>query len=356
MHFSLKRGLDGGGGGGHDIRGYELPPWTVLLVLANLLLLVPLMLIFEYTLKLIYPVFAMIEDENPPAYEPLSLSDPSAGAAERGPVTRGGGQPPRTVTSSFRAINRLLLANGGVSANFRGFFCFLAQVLLTSVLVGVFTGALGGLFVPVATLLAALALVQLSTAWVHVVISEPSPLPFWARLPPFRRTFDATWQAVTIFWFASHVARFIPLALALAMGLRLPRSGFGEPMDVDALGAGFFVKTLVLAVVTIACSVFVTVPAYVVLVRVQASLLPVDQSTIIPFDRSFQAKVEPEVVGGKGYATVMDAWTTYSKTAWRRLITLYLKMFAITMTALVVFTALLVPQIIFVAKHSKEVL
>ncbi|KAG5928807.1 hypothetical protein E4U42_007992 [Claviceps africana] len=356
MHFSLKRAVQGG----EDIRGYELPSWTVLVMLIDILLLIPIILVFEYTFKMIYPVFAMVEDENPPAYEPVALHDQPADA-EGGPgigVTRNGFKPtrgqPRTVTSSFRAINRLLMANGGLGANFRGFSCFLVQAVLTSMAVGIFTSALGGVFYPVATLLASLTLVQLSTAWVHIVISEQSPLPFWSRLPPFRRTFDATWKAVTIYWLAREITRCIPVAVALVLGLELPKTGLAEPMDVGALDAAFVSKSLVVTLVTVACSVFVIIPAYVVLVRVQASLLPVEQSTIIPFDRSFEGSVEPEVVGGRGYATVTDAWLTFRKSSWRRLLTLYVKLFALSLGAVLVCSAILVPQAILVAKYSKE--
>lgn len=353
MQFNVKRTIEGA----DDIRGYELPSWTLLVILFDILALIPLFIIFEYTFKLIYPVFAMVEDENPPAYEPVPLSDATSGGEEG--IPRNGFKPtngqPRTVTSSFRAINRLLMANGGIKANFRGFFCYLAQVFLTTILIGIFSGAFGGFFIPFATLLASLTLVQYSTAWVHIIISEPSPLHFWSRLPPFRRTFDATWKAITIFWFASEVTRFIPIIMALILGIKMPNGGFNEPVDMDALGSGFIAKFIVVVIVTIATSVFVIIPAYVVLVRVQASLLPVEQSTIIPFDRSFEGKVEPEVVGGKGYATVTDAWTTFSKSSWRRLLILYVKMFCLSMAALAFFVAVLVPQVVFVAKHTKEV-
>ncbi|KAG6295065.1 hypothetical protein E4U46_005186 [Claviceps purpurea] len=358
MQFSVKRAAPGGH---DDIRGYELPSWAALVMFIDILLLIPIVLLFEYTFKMIYPVFAMVEDENPPAYEPVALheqSDDAEAGAGIG-ITRNGFKPtsgqPRTVTSSFRAINRLLTGNGGIGANLRGFSCFLVQALLTSVVLGIFTGALGRFFYPLATLLASLALVQFSTAWVHIVISEPSPLHLWSRLPPFRRTFDATWKAMTIFWFAREIARCVPIFTALVLGLDLPRGGFNEPLDMDAIHAGFIIKFVIVTLVTVACSVFVIIPAYVVLVRVQASLLPVQQSTIIPFDRSFGGNVEPEVVGGKGYATVTDAWVTFSKTSWRRLLTLYVKMFALSVGAVLVCGAVLVPQALFIAKHSKEV-
>ena len=304
-------------------------------------------------MKMIYPVFAMVEDENPPAYEPVSLNDESG---EDG-IPRNGFRPtngqPRTVTSSFRAINRLLMANGGFKAYFRGFFCFLAQVFLTTILVGIFTGSLGRFFMPVATLLASLALVQFSAAWVHIVISERSPLHFWSRLPPFKRTFDATWQAVTIYWFACEVARFFPLLFASLLGLNVFSSK--EPINLNEVGIGYIIKVIVFWIVSLGVCIFAIVPAYVVLVRVQASVIPVETSTIIPFDRSFEGRVEPEVVGGKGYATVADAWKSFGKAAWRRLLTVYVKLFCLSVASSILLVVVLVPQFFLIMKHSKQV-
>lgn len=299
----------------------------------------------------------MVEDENPPAYEPVSLNDDSASVADepvRGSSKPTGGQA-RTVTSSLRAINRLLLANGGLRANFRGFFCALAQAFMTSVLMGFFTAAFGGLFTPVATLLAALALVQFSTAWVHIVISEPSRRHFWRRLPPFKRTFDATWKPVTLYWFASEVARWIPLLLVALMGLELPDLKLGDRTDVPKLGGAFFGKGAVVALVYLVCSIFLIIPANIILVRVQASLLPVDEDAIIPFDRSFEGKVEPAVVGGRGYVTMADAWATFSRAAWRRLLTLYVKIFLVCIAGFLLVSALLLPEVIMIAKKSVRV-
>lgn len=299
----------------------------------------------------------MVEDENPPAYEPVSLNDDSASVADepvRGSSKPTGGQA-RTVTSSLRAVNRLLLANGGLRANFRGFFCALAQAFMTSILMGFFTAAFGGLFTPVATLLAALALVQFSTAWVHIVISEPSRRHFWRRLPPFKRTFDATWKPVTLYWFASEVARWIPLLLVALMGLELPDLKLGDRTDVPKLGGAFFGKGAVVALVYLVCSIFLIIPANIILVRVQASLLPVDEDAIIPFDRSFEGKVEPAVVGGRGYVTMADAWATFSRAAWRRLLTLYVKIFLVCIAGFLLVSALLLPEVIMIAKKSVRV-
>lgn len=57
---------------------------------------------------------------------------------------------------------------------------------------------------------------------------------------------------------------------------------------------------------------------------------------MMPFDRSFQGRVQPAVVDGKGYATITDAWTTYSRAAWRRLLVLSAKNFGIAVAFVLV--------------------
>lgn len=310
----------------------------------------------DYTFKTVYPVFAMIEDENPPAYQPVSLRDALDDETVR-PGAKIAELDNRTVTSSFRAVNRLLMANGGVMANFRGFACALAQSFMTSILMVAFIASFGGVFTPVATLLASLALVQLNTAWVHIVISRPSPLPFWQRLPAFKHTFDATWRAVTLNWFACEVARWVPLALVSISGLSLPeiQVAGGQDADLRNLDAAFFIKLLVILLVALVFSIFLVIPANVILVRIQASLLPPDEDAIIPFDRSFQGRAEPAVVGGRGFVTISDAWATFSKAAWRRLLTLYVKIFFVTIAGIALMAALVLPEIVVIASRSVRV-
>ncbi|KAM4056872.1 ubiquitin conjugating enzyme [Hirsutella rhossiliensis] len=326
---------------GDGLPDYKLPDWAWVVMLLDLIVLLPVTVILDYTFKAVYPVFAMIEDENPPAYQPVSLRDALDDETVR-PGSKLAELETRTVTSSFRAINRLLMANGGVMANFRGFTCALAQSFMTSILMVVFTASFGGVFAPAATLLASLALVQFSTAWVHIVISRPSPLPFWQRLPAFKHTFDATWRAVTMYCVA---------------GISLPelQVAGGQGADLRNLDAAFFAKALFIFLVALVFSIFLVIPANVILVRIQASLLPPDEDTIIPFDRSFEGRAEPAVVGGRGFVTISDAWATFSKTAWRRLLTLYVKIFLVTIAGIALMAALILPEIIVIASRSVRV-
>ena len=111
------------------------------------------------------------------------------------------------------------------------------------------------------------------------------------------------------------------------------------------------IKSIII-IVALLCQVLFLIPARVTLVRVQASLLPVEDDTIVPFDRSFQGKVEPLVVGGKGYVGIVDAWKTFSYAAWRRLIILYTKIIVVSTAIYALMIVVIVPQVVIILRHS----
>ncbi|KAH7328227.1 hypothetical protein B0I35DRAFT_416907 [Stachybotrys elegans] len=324
----------------------ETPAWLWLIILFNCLLFIPLYTWLNYTVHNVWPVFAIIEDENPPEYEPVSLNED--GSAD-GPIP---GQP-IAVSSSARSIHRLLMANGGFRANFRGLACFLVQAVLTVALVLVFVGALGTGGTSIATLLASLTLIQFSTAWVHIIITRPSDLHFWSRLPSFNHTFNATWKPVVLLWAATEVTRWLPRIFALIAGIDLPdlNSGFNGPKNPESgikVDPALRWAAPVMVVLSLLGVIFLTIPAQVILFRVQASLLPADAETIINFDRSFQGQVGPVITTGKGYATVSQAWSTFTRAAWRRLVALYCKIFLISALVVIFVTIIAIPEMIII--------
>lgn len=259
------------------------------------------------------------------------------------------------MTSSLRSINRLLTSYGGFRANFRGFACALVQSVLTSIVASIFSW---GPVKPFAQLLASLVLVQYATAWVHIVISQPSPRRFWRRLPPFKRAFDATWKAVVIYWAATQVHQWVPVLLSGLIGFQAPTlSNLTGGGASDALRDGditYLIKVTAYIILSTMLYIVVIIPARVVLVRVQASLLPEDEDPIIPFDRSFDGKVEPAVVGGRGYATIDAAWSTFSKAAWRRVVILYAKIMAIFVGVTLLSWAILLPTCLAIMKAGAK--
>lgn len=81
---------------------------------------------------------------------------------------------------------------------------------------------------------------------------------------------------------------------------------------------------------------FLCLPAIVTQVRIESSLVPEDQDTIVPFDRSFGGKVVSQMLGGSGKIGFLDAWRSFNWEARRRLLKLYIKIAAIMLFALFV--------------------
>jgi hypothetical protein len=289
----------------------------------------------------------MVEDAHPPAYEPVALSEEAADGSS--PLT----PPPdaHSTTSSLRATNRLLYSVGGWRASFRGFFCALAIGIATTFLAGVFS-AIPWIGSFVGTLLAALALVQLETAWVHIAISSPSQLPFYKRLPPFKKTFEATCFPVLGLWAAQSVLQFTPVAMAVAFNLPIWKPT-DDPTEVPRYDRSVAWKGPLIGLAVLVISLLLVLPARVALVRVQASLLPPEEDPIVPFDRSFDGKVEPSVVGGKGYVTVRDALATFPRSSWIRLYVLIFKTFLVTLAVWAVFMAVIIPEVVFMGQKSE---
>lgn len=329
-----KRAIDGGDTPDDP---KQVSGWVVLVIFANFLVFLPVIIYLSYTLGQLFPALAIIENTDPPAYEPLALNDDAA----------DGNTPPRTdagkpISSSLRALNRLLYSVGGWRSSFRGLGAYLAYAFAVSLVGGVFSAipVLG--WVPfVGTLLASLALVQLSTAWVHIAISPPNAAPFWRRLPPFRKTFEATWLPTLAAWAAGTVAGAAPLLVASLV--HLPLYDPQNPNDLPEYDGHAAWKILVVLLVTLVVWAALIVPAEVLLVRVQASLLPPDEDSIIPFDRTYDGTLEPAVVG-RGYVSARDALRTFPRASWVRIYILHAKIFAAVLLAYGLMIAVFIPQ------------
>ncbi len=302
-----------------------------------------------YTLNHLIPTLAIIENPNPPAYEPVALNEDAADNAGE-PASSSSGKP---VTSSLRATRRVLQGVAGWKSYFRGIVCAFVLSFVSSTLDGLVSSKF--LPVPLGALIASLALAQLSAAWTHIVISQPSKLPFYRRLPPFKKTFEATCFPILAVWLAAAVTGVVPAVVAQALGLssaRDPGAVFGEdPPQFDAHDTWKLLIVILLAVVLALGGI---VPATVLLVRTQASLLPPDEDTIVPFDRSFGGRVDPAVVGGKGYVTIRDALATFDRASWVRIYKLYAKILAVTLVTYFGIGSVIAAQFVLLRKPKQE--
>ncbi|KAL2024011.1 hypothetical protein VTK56DRAFT_246 [Thermocarpiscus australiensis] len=334
-----------------DPPNWKLPPSSAFFFIGDFVLFFPVLLIIGYSLGHVYPTLAAVEDPLP-AYEAVPIDDDPTPKDDTDPVRAA--QPGKPITSSLRAINRLLRSYGsGWTANFRGIGYATVLGLLTAATTSLFSLPP---FVPtrLGHLLALLALAPLATAWTHVVVTPPSAKSFRQRIPPLRKTYVATWLPTVLLWAASHAAVVAPAWLAHLIGLSSlsTTSSSRRPGGSPSFGAdgSAVAKALCVAGVALALQVLLVVPASVALARVQASLLPADEDALVPFDRSFGGRVEPAVVSGKGFASVRAALATVSRASWLRIGLLRVKVFGVALVAYTLMAAVVVAQVLLLRK------
>lgn len=264
-------------------------------------------------------------------------------------------------TSSPLAIYRLLMDTDGFLANFRGFACALLQSVLTAYPVVMAARYVPMPFYLLARLLPALGLVQFSTLWLHLIITQPSHQSFWRRIPSFKRTFSATWKAVILHWASVETTRWLPYWVASSMGvdwpsvnLLMPDNTYKFRIDLATGDNILYAKCALVILIAVIGAIFLVVPSQVVLMRIQASLLPIEDETIIPFDRSFDGKVMPSITGGRGYATIYDAISTFSIANWGNLIILSIKIIFLSLILVGFVSLFLFLQWIAIVKRTVE--
>jgi hypothetical protein len=304
----------------------------------------------SYTFGRLIPTLLIIESPDA-LFEPLPTIDPDAPLDPNAPaeqeVTAIKQKP---ITSSFRKTLKHLQSKGGYPARFRGFALYLVYSILFTIISAPLSaipivGQTVGIFV------ASILLANVSLAWTHIVISEPSAKPWFRRIPGLQ-----AWKKIAVptavFGLATQLASLPPLILAKIFGLnKLKETGpdmtSGQQGIVALEGFAIAVLSLVLFLVLV-------LPANVMLTRVQASLLDDAEETIVPFDRSFGGKVVPEIVGGGGVISMRDAWNTFDWASRFRLVKAYAKLILLHFLVWFVFIIVVVIEILLIARLDPQ--
>ncbi|KAL7809433.1 hypothetical protein V8C26DRAFT_423109 [Trichoderma gracile] len=337
---------------------YEAPWWSRMVLLVDFAIFLPLFIIFNYTLPRVYPAFVVVQYEKRGERDPINSPNVTDERESRHNTVD---DPSRIDSSSPAAIYRLLVETDGFLANFRGLSCALLQGIVTAFPVAIVNRywRWGGSFF--VRLPPALAMVQFSTLWLHLVITKPRKGSFWRRVPPFRRTFEATWRAVVVHWASVEVTRWLPYWLAIYLGIDWPRFNLLMPDNIYAFNIqtatgdiALYSKYALVILVTVVGSICLVVPSQVVLMRIQASLLPTEDDTIIPFDRSFDGKVVPCAMGGRGYATMSDSFLTFTWASWKNLLILSIKIILLSLAIVGLVSLLLIAQWAIIIKRTVE--
>ncbi|KAJ5083049.1 hypothetical protein N7532_012092 [Penicillium argentinense] len=299
----------------------EFAPWLICLLVALFLVFGLVLLAIDYTYAGVVATLAAIEDSNPDIYVRIDQHDANKPYDPNEPEAAGSPRP-KPITSGLRSTTRHLRSRAGFWSRFRGLSIYLAYVLADAFLSLVFpistNSFFGQLFVQFAI---SMLLATWHMAWVHIVISEPSPKRFYQRIPSYRKWIRIA-PAVALQSALTYASFLLPMAVAQFAGWTDVTE---DPNHPEQTINKSLLRFLAISTLPALLALAVSVPANVIFVRVAASMLPEEDETIVPFDRSFGGKVQPEIVGGSGKIGLMDAWTTFDWSARVRFVKIVIK-------------------------------
>lgn len=204
----------------------------------------------------------------------------------------------QALTTSLRGTVRHLVRIGGWSALCRGaalgLSLILADGLITTVLLGLLRlmsekptswyrmrleGAGTGI-------VAEILLAHWAAAHTHIVITEPTFKIWYRRLPGWRKSIRHTALPILLACLAQEMVTVLPQALRRGVGVDR-NTGY---LNFNAEGSAKALRILVVFGIWLLGQVVrlsLWVPVGAILTRIQASMLPDDQETIVPMDKSF---------------------------------------------------------------------
>lgn len=249
----------------------------------------------------------------------------------------------KPITSKIRTTIKHLRAQAGPLARFRGLHVSIIYHLLHGGIVGFFAAHVVShpIARPFIAVLASIALCRLQMTWTHIVISNPSNKSWFRRIPS-RAAVRNILVPTAVFAIAEQAAIYVPGALFV-----LASQAFNEEIHENVARAQniALLEMFLIGLIGIGIFVLVVIPADVTLKRVQASMLPEEDESIVPFDRTFAGKVKPEILGGSGAVSMLDAWKSFDRSARLRLMKLYLKVILVSVFTTIMFIMVLVGEL-----------
>lgn len=259
----------------------------------------------------------------------------------------GAGSRVKPITSKIRTTVKHLRARAGPWSMFRGLKMAIVYGVLKMFIVAVmplhYKQFLGQF---VMEIVSEVLLANLSMAWVHIVISEPSTKRFYQRIPGFK-SWTRIAPVAALKTLATGVAFYLPLGLVVMI------SGWDAFDSSPELSNPKHVLQLIaIIIVPSLCCFLVAVPAHAIFIRVAASMLPEEDEAIVPFDRSFGGKVVPAILGGSGMVGIKDAWTTFDWPARVRFVKICGKVLGLECIVLACFALTAVGQVYMVGADA----
>ncbi|KAI5209972.1 hypothetical protein E4T39_00502 [Aureobasidium subglaciale] len=234
------------------------------------------------------------------------------------------------LTSSIRNTLKHLTSIGGFRARWRGLGSALIYDLVRSLTVGfitMFVAAFTGLPVVArvfANIAANVLCARIHMVWTHAVISEPSTLTWSQRLGQTDRNM---WRALALPAFVHSIAELATYGLPVAMFLFVGPDVTTGDMDNEHLLARGAMSLLAFVML----NVLILLPATVTRTRVEASFLPEESNTIVPFDRTFNGAVNMLALDTRAArkSLFIEAWRSFDMASRIRLVKFFVKQAAI---------------------------
>lgn len=313
---------------------------TVTLVLTAIVGLV-LLIMLQYTVKLLLTL-AVVE-EPPAVYLPLS-TDTEAGEA----TSRPANDQRVFITSNIPGAIRYLRSEAGTWAPWRGFAPNLFFGIANGIVQGIFTAILaailpwnpsvsgpdsdpnyshhkGSLASFLAGILALASLSRFAMVCTHIMITAPSEQYWWDRLR------KSQW---------SEAKKTIPAVLIWATAVQVAAEGTfitGSPTLAAHPGA-----RIAIGFVNFLVYVCITIPATILLIRVQASVLEDEMPTIVSFDKTFGQ----DTSATNGVLTIKMAIKSFDRSLLKRLGILLLKTVPLCAVATAAFVAIMMGEFV----------
>ena len=283
----------------------------------------------------------MVEEVPPPASLAGGSDEPLLGSAT----------PVSTVTSRIRTTIKYLRAEAGRFAMFRGFGYLLVYVSVEGLINGVLVACLRPLLsfvvdivVPIFTIV---LLWRLNNAWLHKVISKPSQKNWYTRVREQKGSVTVK-LAIFLWALGRSVTFFILKTLLDSLVLKKFETLNGRVRFHGSVPQTILEYIGIQALELVLMLLFV--PVNVILVRIQASMLPANDEGIVLLDKALCKSVALESVDGNTASepmtgdsklTIPRAWRSFAWPARICLLKVYAKYFAIQ-TALTVVWAVVV--------------
>ncbi|TLD26317.1 hypothetical protein E2P81_ATG08129 [Venturia nashicola] len=334
----------------------HIPNWGMALLLVTMVAFAVFSSTLEYSVRLLMGTLAMVESTETTTIRAYSATPPSYSDEDTADMKKDGQAPlfeveiqtvstGKPLTSSIRRTMKHIKTVGGCAARWRGLGIFLLYVSLTTLISAPLSSFLrflpkpcNGIF---ADMLASVITARLHANFTHKVISMPSFKSIRDRMLS-----RAQWKELMIPTALSVGAQTTGVC-AIAMVFRV--SGV-IVQDLHQNDAALTWTLPILAIVpgtftAIVLGLFMMFPAYVSLVRKEASMLPEEEETIVNFDRTFGGRLTQAATS----ATLRESWQSFTWEARRRLIKLYVKFFFIMSAVMFVFAHVLILELYIVA-------